>query len=116
MAGPPRIAVDQAGAVHIVWVLALGVSSWLLLFGLGWGLSSILRSEVLASAAPILVLIVGASTIALWVKPLPTPDTYRWRAVSQEELSLPRFVVPVTMIGATGLIAGTVIALRRKSP
>jgi ABC-type transport system involved in multi-copper enzyme maturation permease subunit len=84
---------------------------WLTLFGLGWALSSLLRSEVLSAAAPILVVIV-VSAMIVWSRPRPG-----MMAVQQEDaLLVARGIWAFGTLGITGLIAGTVIALKRRSP
>lgn len=115
---PPGITEEVRASVQTtgagVWVLAAGFAGWLTLFGLAWGLSSLLRSEVLASAVPLLVLIVVTSSIALWTQ--PRSPGFGEHVRSREALVLPRFVYPLAAIGGLGLVAGTIIALRRKSP
>lgn len=88
------------------------IAGWLLLFGLGWGLSSVLRSEVLAAAAPVLVLVVLAASVATWWQ----PAYGEMPVMLAERLVYARMTWAFGVVGAAGLIAGTVIALRRKSP
>ena len=86
-------------------------AGWLLLFGLGWGLSSVLRGEVLASAAPVLLLIILAAAIATWWQPQYGQMPFE----AAERLVYTRMAWTFGLLGGVGLIGGTVVALRRKS-
>ncbi|HYD02538.1 MAG TPA: ABC transporter permease [Phycisphaerales bacterium] len=110
IAGFWKGATSPSGA----WTAALVVSGWLTLFGLGWGLSSILRSDVISSSVPILLLIAIPAAVALWSRPVDRAVDGRWRSL--EEAAFPRYVWPLASLGAVGLAAGTVVSLKRKSP
>jgi ABC-type transport system involved in multi-copper enzyme maturation permease subunit len=100
-----------------VWMpfdeLWMVVSAWLLLFGLGWALSSVLKSEVLSTSMPIVVLIVLGAMISLRASTFERELVHslfaRYRAQSE-------FITVAGSIGLLSLIGGTVVSLRRKSP
>ncbi|MFT3683783.1 MAG: ABC transporter permease [Phycisphaerales bacterium] len=87
-------------------------ASWLLLLGLGWGLSSMLRSDVLVAAMPVLVLVIVGLSILNWGR--PPYGSMPNQAI--EQLMFVRLSWVFGLIGVAGLATGMVVALRRKSP
>ena len=82
----------------------------LMLLGVSWMLSSILRSEFSAGASTVLF---GLISLAMWGV---VASRMSERGPEAGQLAYQIGVVSAIAIGISGLIAGTIIALRRISP
>lgn len=101
--------LEDTGDGLSIWGMAAELT--LFLFGTGWLLSSILRSEVFASVIPLglgLALLLLFPLIASRMEEIPRQDATRWVASMYFAVFVP--------VGVGSFIAGTMIALRRKSP
>lgn len=102
----------QRDTSHTIMVVA---ASWVFLLGVSWLCSSLLRSEVLSTAVPILLLI--ATTVFLWLLPVrPDPNNLVTYMNVRENIVLERIITTNTTIGLIGMISGTAAALLRRSP
>ena len=97
-------------AMRPVYALA---ACWWMLLGLGWCLSSVLRSEVLSAAVPFLLTVALVGLLAIWQANERLAD---YNGERSERLFIARLVWSAASIGTAGFLAGTLLALFRRRP